>query len=99
MKIFKTYMFFSDHDQGQSYLIDTIRHEGAWWLVASWLQSNDTGDKYPGRLIRLSGLRYQEVDSEPYRFLLNNSLKRTITLLTSLKQRCFFWVFMKILDL
>ena len=78
MEVFKTYLFFSDHDQGHPYLIDTILHEGSWWLVASWLQAHATGERVPERLVRLSGLQYQEVEGQPYRFLLNNSIPKAV---------------------
>jgi len=78
MEVFKTYLFFSGHDEGHPYLIDTIQHEGAWWLVASWLQSNATAEKIPERLVRLTGLRFQEVENQPYRFFLNNALPKSV---------------------
>ena len=78
MEIFKTYLFFSGHDEGHPYLIDTIRHEGSLWLVGSWLESNDTGEKIPERIVRLSGLRFQEVENQPYQFLLNNALPKSV---------------------
>ena len=71
-------MFFSDHDQGHPYLIDTIEHEGEWWLVASWLEPNEGGELIPGRLVRLSGLQYQEETAGDYRFLLNNSIPKSV---------------------
>jgi hypothetical protein len=77
-KVFKTYLFFSDHDQGHPYLIDTIEHEGALWLVGSWIESHATGKRTPGRLVRLTGLPYQEVEGEAYRFLLNNSIPKAV---------------------
>jgi len=78
MEVFKTYLFFSDHDQGSPYLIDTIWHRDSWWLVGSWLQSNATGERTPERLVRLSGLAYQEVQGQSYRFLLNNSIPKAV---------------------
>lgn len=78
MKVFKTYLFFSGHDEGHPYLVDTISYQGVWWLVASWLQSNVTAEKIPENLIRLTGLQFQEVESQPYRFLLNNALPKSV---------------------
>jgi hypothetical protein len=74
----KTYLFFSDHDQGHPHLVDTIFHEGAWWLVASWLQANATGERTPERLVRLTGLRHEEVAGQPYRFLLNSPIPKSV---------------------
>ena len=78
MEVFKTYLFFQGHDEGHEYLIDTIFYENEWWLVGNWLQSNDTGEKFPGTIVRLTGLQYQEVNVERYKFLLNNSLPKSV---------------------
>jgi hypothetical protein len=37
-----------------------------------------TGDKIPDRLVRLTGLRYQEVDDQRFRFLLNNAIPKSV---------------------
>nr|MDP2192541.1 hypothetical protein [Rhodoferax sp.] len=80
MEIVKTYLFFSGHDEDHPYLIDTIFYEGAWWLVASWLQHHSTGHRIPERIIQMDGLtvRFQEVEGHPYRFLLNNALPKSV---------------------
>ena len=78
MDIFKTYLFFEGHDEGHSYLIDTIFFEGQWWLVGDWLQSRETGEKFPGNMVCLSNLRFEEVKHERYRFLLNNALPKSL---------------------
>lgn len=78
MKVWKTYLFFSDHDQGSPYLIDTIESEGQWWLVGSWLQSNATGERTPERIVLLNTLRYQEVEEETHRFVLNNAIPKSV---------------------
>ena len=78
MEVFKTYLFFEGYDENHSYLIDTIQYEGQWWLVGSWFQSHLTDDRVPERLVRLSGLRYQEVQGQPYRFFLNNALPKAL---------------------
>jgi hypothetical protein len=78
VEIFKTQLFFEGYDEGHSYLVDTIFFENQWWLVATWLSSNTKSEKIPERLIRLSGLRYQEVDGKPYRFLLTNAIPKSV---------------------
>ncbi len=79
-EVFKSYLFFSGHDEGHPYLIDTIFHQGAWWLVASWLQQPTTGQTIPERLVQLDGktIRFQEVKGQSYRFLLNNALPKSV---------------------
>lgn len=76
MDVFKTMVSFSGRDEGAFHLMDTIWHEGHWWLVASWTVSNDSGTRTPERIIRMDGVfvKYQEVQSDDYRFLLNNAL-------------------------
>ena len=78
MKTFKTYLFFSGYDEGTPYLIDTIFYENAWWLVASWIESNNKSEKIPERLVQLTGLRYQEVHEGNHRFVLNNSIPKSV---------------------
>lgn len=78
MDIFKTYLFFSGYDEGNSYLVDTIFYNEEWWLVASWLENKSTGEKIPDRLVRLTGLRYQEVNDQRHRFLLNNAIRKSV---------------------
>jgi len=74
METFKTMVFLGDH--GKPQFIDTIWHEGHWWLVATWLQHHTTGHRIPERIIQMDGmvLRFQEVQNPDYRFLVNNSI-------------------------
>lgn len=78
MEIFKTYLFFEGFDEGSPYLIDTIYVEGCWWLVRSWFAMNAKGEQVPERLVRLTGLPYQVVSGQRHRFLLNNSLPKSV---------------------
>lgn len=75
MEVFKTLGSFEGHDEGQLQLLDTIMHDGEWWLVASWLGRGNTKE-IPERIIKLGGLktRYQELTGEQYRFILNNAI-------------------------
>ena len=78
MDVLKTYLFFKGFDEGFPHLIDTIFHEGAWWLVGSWLVANATGERVPERLVRLTGLRFEEASGQRWRFLLNNPLPKSV---------------------
>lgn len=78
MEVEKTILFFSDSDDGYVYLIDTIFWQGQWWLVARWLQSNDTGERVPERLVRLTGLSYQDEPGGPARFVLNGGIPKAV---------------------
>lgn len=80
MEVFKTYLFFSGYDEGHPYLIDTIWHKNNWWLVATYLEHHATREKIPDRLVLMDGLTvsFQEVENQPYRFLLNNSLPKSV---------------------
>ena len=78
MEVFKTYLFFEGFDEGSPYLIDTIFLAGAWWLVGSWLAANATGERVPERLVRLTGLPHEEASGQRHRFLLNNSLPKSV---------------------
>jgi hypothetical protein len=76
--IFKTFAFFSDYDQGNPHLIDTVSHLGRWWLVGGWHQSHATGDRLPATLVLLDGLTHQQVQGQPYRFLLTNAIPKSV---------------------
>lgn len=78
MDVVKTYLFFEGFDEGSAYLIDTIFLAGAWWLVGSWLVANATGERVPERLVRLTGLPHEEVSGQRHRFLLTNSLPKSV---------------------
>ncbi len=78
MDFCKTLAVFSDHELGSSHLIDTIFHQGRWWLVGTWLQSNATGDRVPETLVLLDTLRHQEIEGKPYRFVLNSEIPRAV---------------------
>ena len=51
--------------------LDTVKLDGAWWLVCSWRDQRRTR---PQRVIRLTGLQHEEVKGQPYRFLLSHPL-------------------------
>ena len=36
-----------------------IAHDNALWLVATWLQSNDTGRRYPERIVPMATLPHR----------------------------------------
>lgn len=78
MEIFKTCITFIGYDEGYFFLADTIFYENQWWLVPTWLEANNKSEKIPERLVRLTGLRYQEVDGMPYRFLLNIAIPKSV---------------------
>jgi hypothetical protein len=78
MEISKTCLFFEDHDQGARYLVDTIHHDGRWWLVGTWLEGLTTGRRTPEWPVLLSTLRHQEIEGQDFRFLLNNSIPKAV---------------------
>ena len=74
MDTVKTLITFSGFDEGYFHLVDTVWHDGAWWLVATKLKDPSTGHEVPERIVRLTGLRYQEAQGQPYRFVLNSAV-------------------------
>ena len=77
-QIFKTRLFIEGHDLDSETLVDTVFYKDAWWLVPEWLKSDATGELSPLRLIRLSGLRYEEGDDPECRFFLNTPIPKSV---------------------
>lgn len=78
MEVFKTYLFIDGHDEGYPYLIDTIFYKGEWWLVSSWLYNDSATQQIPERLVRLTGLEFEDISGHQYRFLLKNSIPKSV---------------------
>lgn len=51
--------------------METVKLEDTWWLVWSWSDGQRTR---PKRAIRLTGLPFEEVKGQPYRFILSRPL-------------------------
>lgn len=80
MEIVKTMITFSGFDEGYFQLTDTIWLEGHWWLVATYLQNPTTRHRVPERIVLMDGLaiRYQEAVDQPYRFLVNSAIPKSV---------------------
>lgn len=60
MKVIHKAMFFLLEDETatpQQAIV--IEHKGSLWLVATWLQSNDTAEKIPERIVPMEKLPYR----------------------------------------
>jgi hypothetical protein len=64
--------------QGQVLKMDTIEHEGQFWLVPEWLDSQTEEWTMPARIILLDSLRHQKSDGEQWDFVLNDPLPKAI---------------------
>ena len=74
MNILKTLLSITDDLSGHVYQMDTIYHEGQWWLVPEWIVKNETGQKTPLRLVRpVGGLL---ADAEPPQGFSANSVPK-----------------------
>jgi hypothetical protein len=79
MEVFKTHLYLADDlALAEPYLVDTIFHKGAWWLVGSWIAQYATRERAPQRLVRLSGLSFDEVEGKPYRFQLHTPIPKSV---------------------
>lgn len=78
MDVFKTSDFLDD--DGIPTLIDTISHEGRWWLVGSWIQPHGTTRRIPETLVLLGSpaTRFQEISGKSHRFLLSNAIPTAV---------------------
>lgn len=76
-RILKTLLGFPGGSE--LFLCDTIEHEGALWLVPEWLEAPDLKVRKPVRIIRLSGLEYQQFQNpHPADFLLNDPIPKDV---------------------
>jgi hypothetical protein len=79
MEVFKTHLYLTDDVAlVEPYLIDTIFHQGFWWLVATWAAPHAGGARVPEVLVRLTGLSHEEVEGKPYRFFLHNPIPKAV---------------------
>ena len=79
LEVFKTHLYLDDDlALAEPYLIETIFHEGAWWLVSEWIIQYATRERAPLRLVRLTGLSFEEVAGKPYRFELHTPIPKSV---------------------
>ncbi len=80
MKIYKTIVIFSGDEttQGAVHTMDTIEHEGQFWLVPEWIVSQSEGWTMPARIILLDTLDHQKSGGEQYDFVLNGPIPKAI---------------------
>lgn len=55
---FKTYVRCDD---GEVYLVDTIRHDDGLWLVPKWLVTPFPNRQRPARIIRMDSLAHKDL--------------------------------------
>ncbi|WP_299321417.1 hypothetical protein [Parasphingopyxis sp.] len=60
--------------------LSVIEHEGALWIVTGWLGHKTRPVKRPVRLIRMTGLQYEELDPEQHGsdYLVNQPIPRGV---------------------
>lgn len=54
--IAKAVYFIEGDENAYEYQSMVIEHEGSLWLVATWLGSNNTGTRYPDRIVPMERL-------------------------------------------
>src|SRR6266404_4296824 len=79
MEVFKTRAYLEDDlALAEPIHIDTIFHQGFWWLVPSWAVPHAGGAPVPEVVVRLTGLSHEEVEGKPYRFFLHNPIPKAV---------------------
>jgi hypothetical protein len=72
-------VMMGSREDGAIYLVDALEEGGGRvWLVPHWLESPDEGLMYPTRIILMNPLRYQRVDMETHRYLLNYGIPKGV---------------------
>ncbi len=75
MKILKTWMVLDN----EHHIVDTIEHEGKFWLVPGWLDRRDEGWSTPERIILLDVLPHKQIASgNPADFVVEYSIPKTV---------------------
>lgn len=79
MEVFKT-MAYVDDDLALAspIFLDTICHEGIWWLVPAWGVLHSGGGPEPEIVVLLTGLSHEEVHGLQYRFRLHNPIPKSV---------------------
>lgn len=57
---------------------DAIEHEGALWLVPTWLEALDEGWRTPARIIPLATIRHQRVSERSHQIVVNVGLPKAL---------------------
>ena len=79
MKIFKTFITFTDAEPGKILKCDTIEFEGKFWLVPEWLEKAAIGEMQPLRIICLDLLPHQKIQrGTPADFVLNDPIPKCV---------------------
>ena len=80
MKILTTMVIISGDEttKGAIHKMDTIEHEGRFWLVPEWLDSQSEAWTMPARIILLDTLHHQKSDGEQWDFVLNDPIPKAI---------------------
>ena len=73
MKILKTMVTID----GMIESMDTIEHEGSFWLVPEWLDLPARGISMPRRIVSLATLRHERTNGNPD-FVVNDPVPRFV---------------------
>jgi hypothetical protein len=72
----KTMLFLEDSDD---YLLcDTIYYEDTLWIVAEWIESTETKQMRPTRIVRLRGLPHERSQIPGITWVINSPLPRDV---------------------
>ena len=80
MKILTTMVAISgdENTKGTIYKMDTIEHEGQYWLVPEWSDSQSQTWTMPTRIILLDTLAHQKSDGKQWDFVLNDPIPKAV---------------------
>jgi hypothetical protein len=79
MNTFTTAVSFFGEDQVSPSKVDTIEHEGQFWLVPEWIVDSKTGTRMPARIILLDKSMHQKTTGHAFGdFVLNQLIPRAV---------------------
>lgn len=60
------------------YTMDVIRHEGALWLVPTWFESPELGQRKPERIVSLDAMQHQDTGNPVWGIVVTHPIPRAV---------------------
>ena len=65
-------------DDGTIYKVDTVEHEGHFWIVPEWLEIREEKLIMPARIIQIDSLDHQKTEIYGCQFVVTYSIPKSV---------------------